>query len=249
MKLLKIAFLLAFLSTSFRSFANKNISYFIDNTDSIIISTELIVLTGGQKIIEIPLFIKSDESIYSLDLGLKIDTTKLRFVSATDNSNTLQFVDGFNQSESIYRFTSSTLRPLVLNGNRIITLKFRLEDKVNSFYKKYLTILSSNSLLNGDMCGTAFKGSDVLNTPTIDIQDSPIKIYPNHSSDYVTMTAPFDGNYKIVNVSGQTVRESTTFENESLVNISISDLFTGMYFLQIADRRNSKIFTEKIFRL
>ena len=63
-----------------------------------------------------------------------------------------------------------------------------------------------------------------------------IKLYPNPSSDLITVSFDgiFEGNYTIINVLGQTVvTEKGNAGNEKTLKISISNLKTGHYVLQM----------------
>jgi uncharacterized protein (DUF2141 family) len=61
-------------------------------------------------------------------------------------------------------------------------------------------------------------------------------LYPNPSSDLITVSFDgiFDGNYTIINALGQTVlSEKGNSVNEKSLKISISNLKTGHYILQL----------------
>ncbi len=63
-----------------------------------------------------------------------------------------------------------------------------------------------------------------------------IKLYPNPSSDLITVSFDgiFEGNYTIINALGQTVlTEKGNAANEKTLKISISNLKTGHYILQM----------------
>jgi hypothetical protein len=65
---------------------------------------------------------------------------------------------------------------------------------------------------------------------------SKIKLYPNPSSDLITVSFDgiFDGNYTIINALGQTVvTEKGNVTTEKSLKISISNLKTGHYILQM----------------
>jgi alpha-tubulin suppressor-like RCC1 family protein len=72
----------------------------------------------------------------------------------------------------------------------------------------------------------------VLSTSTINPNNPITKnllIYPNPTSDQLTITSSNITNVKIIDISGQVLKTITT----NLNNIDVSDLITGIYFIQL----------------
>jgi hypothetical protein len=66
-------------------------------------------------------------------------------------------------------------------------------------------------------------------------RNNTIKLFPNPANDMITISfdGEFEDNYSIINTLGQTVAIGKEMTNEKQIRISVSNLTTGNYILQM----------------
>lgn len=86
-----------------------------------------------------------------------------------------------------------------------------------------------------------------LSTDSFSLNKTNIKVYPNPSSNFITIQTDFaESNLKveIINEIGQIVAKSTIFQGTTMCSIETDTLYNGVYFVKVSN--NSENFSTKI---
>ena len=94
----------------------------INNLDSVFFDFDKSTITG--QIIEIPVYIDSDDNIYTLDFSFILDTTKLKYVSLIDYTGHIQHTEFFNPVNSKFKFTSNSFEKYPKGSKKVVGVKF-----------------------------------------------------------------------------------------------------------------------------
>ncbi|AXG74365.1 YHYH protein [Flavobacterium arcticum] len=83
-----------------------------------------------------------------------------------------------------------------------------------------------------------------LRVGTIEDKDLNILIYPNPSSEFITIQAPmaegFSRKVALINELGQVVKSSQIVQGSTLCNLEIDTVYDGVYFIKVSSGTNSK---------
>ena len=79
------------------------------------------------------------------------------------------------------------------------------------------------------------------------LHDSQVSVYPNPANDWISLIVNQDGTQlvRIMDATGRTIKQNVIYGNEN--QIEISDLKTGVYFLQVTDE-GGNIVTKRIVK-
>lgn len=90
---------------------------------------------------------------------------------------------------------------------------------------------------------------NIATTTEETIQVNKMDVFPNPSTDRVLISLPEIGKYQIhmIDTYGRLVKEQSIV-NDSQVNIAVSDLATGVYFISIIDLSSQKQWIEKLIK-
>jgi len=80
----------------------------------------------------------------------------------------------------------------------------------------------------------------VTNIETIDTKPKTLTVYPNPSSDYINLNVASVDDIKTVSILDQTGRTIQTIVPTNLSSISVSDLVSGIYFIELIDQKGKK---------
>ncbi len=93
----------------------------------------------------------------------------------------------------------------------------------------------------------SFEYSWTISVHTL-FEQASVTIYPNPSSEIITvnLTSQIDsGKIQIVDINGRLVNEITLGKNTRLINIDVSGLYSGIYFLKTSNRSSPVKFAVK----
>ncbi len=195
----------------------------IDALDSVIFDCSQ--LTGATGAIQIPVSIKSDDLIYSVDFSLKYDHTILQYDTTINVTTYLQGLSYYFSPDSTIRFTSSTFSPCT-NDTTLALVKFIL--LAPSFTNG--SIYTLKGYLNGTICSTGY-----IPPSPVGISENVMKnftIYPNPTNDAVSINFENAKHLEVLNLLGQTVY-SENIEGISSSNMNTSEFANGVYFVKL----------------
>jgi hypothetical protein len=140
------------------------------------------------------------------------------------------------------RWGGVVLRPMV---NQILSAGFQnieiLTDSL-SFGVYFYSVDFGSGLRKA---GWAIKGSITSIETKNFVAEKSTLIFPNPSSDMVFVPGEGLKEIRIQDLSGKEVSSFTSFQNE----ISIRELSTGTYILQVFDKARNMTFTGKVFKV
>lgn len=118
----------------------------IDQYDSVFFDLSQSVCSGS--LAQVPVFIKSDDIVYSLDFSLKFDVTKMAYHSIVVHQGYLMASANYNSADSTLRFTSSSMTPI---GNLVplVSVRFTM---LNGGQVNASDLMLKSGLLNGTAC-------------------------------------------------------------------------------------------------
>ena len=105
-------------------------TYTINLKDSIIFNLKNSFITSysnDSSFLNIPVFIKSDDIVTSIDLSFLFDESKLTYESIIDSINTIDFqvFGAFNTNDRYFRLTANTLDKIP-NNKTVVVLRFKV---------------------------------------------------------------------------------------------------------------------------
>lgn len=195
----------------------------IDALDSVIFDCSQ--LTGATGAIQIPVSIKSDDLVYSVDFSLKYDHSVLQYDTTINVTTYLQGLSNYNSVDSTIRFTSSTFSPCT-NDTTLALVKFIL--LAPSFTNG--SIYTLKGYLNGTLCSTKY-----IPPSPLGVEENVMKhftVYPNPAQDAVSINFENAKHLEVLNLFGQTVY-SENIEGISSSNMNTSEFANGVYFVKL----------------
>ena len=94
----------------------------------------------------------------------------------------------------------------------------------------YCVVTANNCLVTSNVIIAPF-----LSNSSFELNNNTIKLFPNPANDMITISfdGDFEENYSIINTLGQIVANGKEITNEKQIRISVSNLPTGNYILQM----------------
>jgi hypothetical protein len=143
----------------------------------------------------------------------------------------LQGLAYYNTFDSVVRFTSSSFTAIGVGVN-LVNVKFDLlATQINGG-----NFSEVKGFLNGVKCTAV-----ILNQLSVGLSDNPEKgsftIYPNPASSTLTITAPQEEIFSIVDGRGRLLESGIKIEAGEKLQLSLSSFENGVYFLQSQDTR------------
>ncbi len=195
----------------------------IDALDSVIFDCSQ--LTGATGAIQIPVSIKSDDLVYSVDFSLKYDHTILQYDTTINVTTYLQGLSYYFSTDSTIRFTSSTFSPCT-NDTVLAVVKFIL--LAPSFTNG--SIYTLKGYLNGTLCSSGYVPPSPVGLSENAMEN--FTVYPNPAHDAVSINFENANRLEVINLLGQTVY-SENIEGITSTNVNTSGLVNGLYFVKL----------------
>lgn len=124
----------------------------IDKHDSVFFDLKNAEIIGNYLLL--PIFIKSDEVINSVDFAFKFNQTLITYDSLLNFQNLAPFAN-FNTMDSTLRLTSFDIKPIPSN-TKLMSLRFKIKGKLPL---KSSDLYAFSALLNGDSCSPKVLGT------------------------------------------------------------------------------------------
>lgn len=211
-----------------------NKSFIIDQYDTVVFDLSLAIRNGSY--IDIPVYILSDDSIFSLDFSLKFDHSKLEFDTIIDNATYLQSLSYYNPSDSTIRYTSSSFQNY-RNDTTLVSIRFNtfsgeinLED-LNSLF----------SYLNGSSCSIKVINSLPVFIENIDEMVNVVKVFPNPANDILNINSDENISIQLLDINCREVYGTTILNSNQILEVDIHDFNPGIYLLRVYNENNYSI--------
>lgn len=199
----------------------------INTTDTVVFDLSKALAINNY--IEFPVYIVSDDTVYSLDFSLKYDQTVLTYDSIINLTSYLQPFSYYNTMDSTLRFTSYSLQR-IQNDTALVSIRFNsLSGQVCS-----PNLNTLKAYLNGDFC--SYK---VTNCPpptaisNSSINDNLVKIYPNPVSEVLHIEMLEKANIQLYDIDGRNLTSQTNIKNSQKQCISTQNIANGIYIVKI----------------
>ncbi len=222
--LLVLLFLTLFMSVAISTnAASGRISSTINALDSVIIDLDQAVYSSGN--LDIPVYFKSDDTIYALDFAFRLNTASATFDTIIKQVP-FNVVYNLNPQDSILRLTSYSINSLP-NQTQILTI--RLNYLINPVIPADFT--NVEAYLNGFPCSFRIGPGFVSSLP--EVFSLRITAYPNPFSDHLYVTGNKDARYLLYTESGNIALEGLLSAADDRKEIDTGNLPTGVYLLEI----------------
>lgn len=197
----------------------------INTSDTIVIDLANETMVGNK--ITFPVFISSDDTIYSLDFSFKYDQTLFDYDTILNLSASLQSNCYYNAADSTVRYTSFSLDTIPKNVNVV-----SVELTTLSGYMCNQDIYSIKGFLNGDVC--SIKIMNCLSA-SLDAneQSYPISIFPNPASEQVTLVSSYTATAVIMDLNGKILQQPTILSYDEKLTINTNAFANGVYVVKI----------------
>jgi hypothetical protein len=195
----------------------------IDALDSVIFDCSQ--LTGATGAIQIPVSIKSDDLVYSLDFSLKYDHNVLQYDTTVNVTTYLQGLSYYFSTDSTIRFTSSTFSPCT-NDTVLAVVKFIL--LAPSFTNG--SIYTLKGYLNGTLCSSGYVPPSPVGL-TENVMEN-FTVYPNPAQDAISINFQNANRLEVLNLLGQTIY-SENIEGMTSTTMNTAGFVNGVYFVKL----------------
>jgi len=215
-------FLIKYNETGETIWSKRAGEYYDENITSLVLdNAENIILSGN---------FESDQIIFNSDTLHNMGYNDIFILNLDKNGNT-NWVKGVGDTGSEYAHS---------------VFADQYDNAYLSGYFTSSTLNFDSSVVFNNVGSSLFVAK--LFVGTIGISDleknSLINIFPNPSSDFITVNIPLNSDIEIVNINGQVIRK---FKNsQSQTKIDISSLTNGIYFIKV--KVNSETIIRKIIK-
>lgn len=212
----------------------------IDSSDRVIFSLDQIIIIGD--IVEIPVFVASDEQINSLDFSMLINVENLEYLSIVEHAEDLQYAAFLNPNDLKLRFTSNSFTPYPVAPFQAISVRF----KVLSPTVRKDDFSNLACYLNGEpcTCDLQLKGDEIM-VSNKHIETSDLFISPNPATDFLYIESDEEGTLDMFDALGRPVIRGHKLNTNGLNNIDVQMFPRGSYTVRIVSSRQT-VKTQKI---
>ncbi len=211
----------------------------IDSSDIVIFNLGQVYLAAAD-IIEIPVFIESDEDINTLDFSMSINVENLEFLSVIDHTEELQYAAFLNPNDLKLRFTSNSFTIYPVGSQKVVSIRF----KVLSGTVYPTDFENIVAYLNGDKCSTELLGADfALSNKEIEVVET--LAIPNPAWDIIFIQAEQEARLDLFDSQGKTVIRNHYLEGGTTTSLDVHYLPRGSYTIRIVSKDQS-VKTQKI---
>jgi hypothetical protein len=202
-------------------------SNLVDDKDTIIYDFAAAFLNGNK--LAIPIFIKSDEQIFSIDFSLNFNESVLKFDTIIKVATELEMAYFVNPNDKKLRLTGYSIKEFATD-KKILTAYFTIIAPV----VRSTDIFNISSFLNGDPCSTKLSQNIFMNTALSDISDDNIyKIYPNPAQNILNIECQEKSSIFITDIYGKNVLTILDTKNKEILDLK--SFSKGIYIVYILD--------------
>lgn len=186
---------------------------------------------------------------------LRTATTRTNGPAINQVIGTQTFFNGYFKED--YEYIAHPSDPTYLdvhNGRVCVTPEYPA-----GIYCYFATVNADNSSAYPYLIGPTFygnkTGAKVTTVPTsattylanesFFLDKASISIFPNPSSDYITVQTDFvenDLDVELINELGQVIKSTKILQGSTFCVIETDTIYVGVYFIKVSDRKNSKTF-------
>ena len=195
----------------------------IDTLDTIYFDLSAINTNGIQ--VEIPVYFKSDDSVFAMDFSFKYNGGLFSFDSITSVQSNFQYLFNFTPFDSTVYFTSYSLGLAYQNNSDVVNARFNLLGTISSLSPQ--DIHHALGYLNGDVCPV--KVIPPSSTSLFAPSPSSLVLAPNPTNSMLYFSPESDGRLTITGLDGKHVVESVFCSAFQEQIIDLSKYSNGVY--------------------
>ncbi len=201
----------------------------IDSNDQVIFDLDQITFDGN--IIEVPVFISSDEQIFSLDFSMLLNVEALEYESVVDHTGELQFTAFFNPNDLKLRFTSNNFSPYPLSPQKVVSIRFRvLNGIVHTWdFQMLVAYLNGEGGCSSDL---QLQGDEIV-LSNKDIITNETFITPNPARDFIYVGTDEQGVLDMFDAKGHAVIQNHQLNNTGSNKIDTHLFPRGIYTVRL----------------
>lgn len=209
----------------------------INTSDTVVFDLSQAVITGNY--VEFPVYMLTDDTVFSLDFSLKFNQLNLTYDSIINLTSYLQPFSFFNSNDSILRFTSYSLQS-ISNDTVLLKLRFTMLNTQLNQADFYLL----KAYLNGTQCSVKLSNVLTIGISERNKQSEMIKVYPNPSNGIVSVESMHNGTIQCLDVLGKSVVHPVSIYAEQPQLLDLNHLSNGSYIIRLWN--NQQQFTRKV---
>jgi hypothetical protein len=214
------------------AFDYESTSMQIDSTDTVVFDLSQVVASGG--LINFPLSINSDDTIYSLDFSLKYNDQSINYDSIIELTSYVQSFFFYNPNDSTLRYTSSALQPYDI-ATSLTLIQFDLFASQISDSDLY----DVKAYLNGSECSIIIIPPPISGVTENHGYENSVIIYPNPATSALTISAKENAIVQMINVNGDIIMQQEISSGSS--SLDISRISNGCYFVKVIREKSSTV--------
>jgi hypothetical protein len=206
----------------------------IDDKDSVYLNLKAAIVSNN--IVDIPVFIESDDQIFSLDFEMTFNNEKLEYLSIIDHTGYIQYNAFQNPNDKKLRFTSNHTSSYNIS-QKIVSIRFKLKAQCinqNDFIK-------INNFLNGDLCSLKLLPETICGTSSTNETESNVFTIPYPISNDISIKIPAQSVVSIYSIEGVLKYQFNNYITyENTVELPTGSLCNGVYIISLIRNQSVK---------
>lgn len=204
----------------------------IDSNDQVVFDLDQITFDGD--VIEIPVFLSSDDQIFSLDFSMLLNVEALAYESVIDHTGELQFTAFFNPNDLKLRFTSNNFSPYPLSPQKVVSVRLRVLNGIVHTWDFQMLV----AYLNGEGgCSSSLQlQGDEIVLANKEIITNETFIIPNPADDFLFIHTEDEGTLDVFDFKGGMVIKSHRLEQGGTNRIDVQFLPRGTYTARLTTK-------------
>jgi Secretion system C-terminal sorting domain len=203
----------------------------IDSLDLVIFDFDQITIEGN--IIQVPVFIESDDVINSLDFSMLLNIENVEFESIVDHTGGLQYAAFLNPNDLKLRFTSNSFSSYPKQPQKVVSIRFKVLRGIVRLSDFQMIIAYLNGERSSD--DVRLQGEEIF-VSSKEIVTGELFISPNPATDILYVSAEETGTMDIYDIKGVPVLQGYLLTGESINQVDVQSLPRGTYTVRIVNR-------------
>ena len=201
----------------------------IDSNDQVIFDFDQVTFDGD--VIEVPVFLVTDEMIFSLDFSMLLNLEAIEYESIVDHTGVLQYTAYVHDDHKL-RFTSNDFSPYPVYPDKVVSIRFKVLHGIvhRSDFQMLVAYINGEG---GCSSLIQLQGDEIEITANKEIVTNETFATPNPGSDYIYITTEDQGTLDLFDAQGVAVIQNHHLNNTGSNKIDIQLLPRGMYTVRI----------------
>lgn len=203
----------------------------IDSNDLVIFDFDQITIEGN--IIQVPVFIESDDVINSLDFSMLLNVDNIEFESIVDHTGGLQYAAFLNPNDLKLRFTSNSFSSYPKQPQKVVSIRFKVLKGIVRLSDFQMIIAYLNGERSSD--DVRLQGEEIF-VSNREVVTGELFISPNPATDMLYVSAEETGTMDIYDIKGVAVLQGYALTGGNINQVDVQSLPRGTYTVRIVNR-------------